>query len=671
MDRRKELSTTEKLLDLIRAGDDHDVPPRRESNTAAAAVPPAAAAPARDDAPRAEQKSCPPRPPLLSPSRWSELAAKLPVLRRRGRPVTVGISLRPDALELAVVGHVHGRQLLQDHQSYSVKQEAAAGAPDSDDSWLDSAAMQEALRRALAVVQAAHGGSAQPLEIWTELPWHHVDVHLLTIPPVATSEVANAVFWAARKNIDSFDPKNQILDFVLRPAAEADNDGKRRAVVFLAPRAVVERLRQLFRALSFPLAGITAPSSALRNLCLQERLSGGDRAFSLLRLEENSSFISLFRDCGLVFSRDIKTGLQSILEVGPAAMANGGEIELSRGETAPAGADPELQAPGEWEEGVLDEPAVDPATAGPEGHGGAELPFDPQAATRLVRQLERTFDYCQANLGIPRPERIYVASPMKLGASLLEKIEDELGIGCAWLDPFANDQGCGPLAAAPPYDQFARQLLAPAIGLAHCNRRHSLNFLLTYPDKEKQQLAHRTNQAVVGLFIVLALGLAGLYGWQQSVIGEREREYAALEQERRQLAATQYDEAYLAALAAEIGRYQDEITAMARRQQLLMLLTEVQELAPSGVALLALQARGLAGADENGLTLELRGVIGGRPAERDLQLVRYLRRLEGSQQVRTVGVTQREERETTAQVSVLYFHLEVEARLLFKGEQSR
>lgn len=437
MGRRTELSATEKLLDLIRSGEDHDGPsPRENAAPPSAASPPPAAGPARAEAAGQRPEHCPvPSSPKLSPW-WSTVAAKLPGLSRRHRQLTVGVALRPDTVELAVVGHIHGRRLLQEHQVYSVQQETGGGAAAPDDRWLDSAAMQATLRRALAVVQAGPDGGSRALEIWTELPWHQVDVHLLTIPPTAAAEVANAVFWAARKNIEHFNPKAHILDFVLQPKAEAD--GKRQAVVFLAPRAVVERLRKLFRSLGFSLAGITAPSTALRHLCLQERLSGGDRAFSHLRLEEHNSFISLFQDCDLVFSRDIKTGLQSILEVEPVVVG-GREIVLpttagneeEAGEPAGEGSDElVLDAAGEVQE-------TEPAR------------FDPRALTRLVRQLERTFDYCQANLGLPRPERIYLSSPIKLDSSLLEKIEDELGLGCDWLDPFANDQGCGPLAAAP------------------------------------------------------------------------------------------------------------------------------------------------------------------------------------------------------------------------------
>lgn len=742
MDRRKELSATEKLLDLIRAGDDPTRPPREDTA--------APRSPSRDQVGEAspigrQRSSAVPAMRAAVSSAWSRLAAGVPAVGSRRNQVTVGVALRPGAVEVAVVGQLRGRQLLQDHLTYKVEQEGG-GAADPDKTWLDSPALKATLRRALEVVRAGQTGRARRLEIWAKLSWRHVEVHLLDIPQVAQSEVANAVFWAARKNIEGFDPKEQILDFVLSPRSR--DDDKQRVVVFLAARRQVERLRGLFRSISFPLAGITAPAVAVSNLAEQERLAGRARVFSHLRLEEQNAFISLYEENGLVFSRDIKTGLQSILEEEPAAAGradDGGRQErqppalspdfkqqpvFDLGLESPAGVEPanpadeiefslddesqssdgpaeqdsqlvlaleldgdeepegkrgaQLQGPGAGADDaaqpdiqpdaelddVVEPPAEPPAE--PPVDPQPEPAFDPQSLTRLLRQLERTFHYCRTNLDIARPEQLYVSSPVRLGPALLARMEEELGIGCAWLDPFANDQGIGVAAVAPPTGNYQRQLLAPAVGLAFSDRSRSQNFLLTYPDKEKQKVAYRANQVIISFFIALALGLTGLYFWQQADIDELRTDYQALEDQRRQLAATQYDEPYLAALAAEIKRQQGEITVLARRQQLLLLLTEAQQLLPDGVTLQHLRASvGENDRQTDKVQLEVRGVVTGRSAERELQLARYLRRLEASEQIRAARIVERREWETPATEQVLSFTLKVEAlQLAVNGGKS-
>ncbi len=703
MDRHKELSATDKLLDLIRSGDDPDREATRQRRSAAGAVPasnPSWSGPEKtsvDPAAPGTVRGLFQFPAIRRPGRsgWSERMVTMPSWLRRRSNTTVGVSLRPGSVEIAVVSRHHGRQLLREHHVHPVEQEEGAGA-DHEDTWLAAPALKTTLRRALTEIRAGRSGAGWNPEIWTELPWRHLEVHLLTIPRVAPAEAANAVFWAARKNIEGYDPKTLTLDFILRPSPE--HDGKLEAVVFLAPRLVVERLRQLFRGVSFPLTGITAPVTAAGNLYHHGRLPGREKAFSHLQLEENNSFITLFQNGEPGFSRDIKTCLHTILEAGEPCEPPERPTERPLTSASDAGQTTVLDL--DWEEQPSASPEAESASQGlsipeePEDEAAAGIgepsaarwhdlgpdplgqqqplaSFDLQALTRLVRQVERTFDYCRINLGQPRPEKVYLTSPVRLDQSLLNKIEEELGIGCQWLDPFANDEGVGPSSAAPPAGQYERQLLAPAVGLAFCDRRQSQNFLLTYPDKEKQKLAHLANRAIVGAFIVLALGLAGIYTWQQAEIRDLRVEYSSLEQQRRDLAANRYDEEYLAGLATAISRHQDEIATAARREQLLLLLTQTQELLPPGVSLLAIRARtGEENRQEGGLTAEVQGVIKGPDAQRELQLARYLRRLHGSDQIMAATIMEQRQQETTAASRVLYFRLQVEAELLSaSGEQ--
>jgi len=646
MHRDNELSATEKLLDLIRAGDDGGMAPDR--------VPPGPGRMAKnvrtpsgkERKPESSRQSRQGRP-LFSRPRFPA-----GFFRRGNNEITVGVSLGETSLKVAVARGSGGPNGLRECAVYPVEQTLPAALSDDADAWLDSPAVKTTLRQALEAVQTGTGrGSRSRLQVWTAVPGHRVDVHLLTIPKVAADEAANSVFWAARKNIDGYDPQTHILDFTLHPSPE--NDDKSRVVVFLTPRNLVERLQKLFAAVAFPLAGITTSTTAIRNLHLRGRLPAHQAPFSCLQLEENHSFISLFQGGNIEFIRDIKTGLQSILEFPehPAPdifPAQEGGIAFS-----PEAVGEELPAP-----------LFPPGPAGEETVPAEEKEacqqFDPRAVTRLVRQMERTFDYCRTTLAVPRPEHVYVFCPISLGCFPVKNLEEELGIGCSWLDPFAAVPE-GVDAVLPPAGEHQRQLLAVAVGLAFCDRRDSQNFLLTHPDKEKQRFVQKVNTLILTVFIVLALGLAGLYLQRQGVVRGLRQQLAVVQQERLELAASQHNEVHLARLAAEIGQRRQEIIRRVGRLQPLLVFAEIQALLPGEVALLDIEVSATGFVD-------LRGVVTGREVERDLVLARLLRRLAGSGLVREARVVEREEVPGAGKESVLLFRLQVEVQAPESGE---
>lgn len=698
MSGREELSSTDKLLHLIRSSDapngggsgtSSTTASGRDSNSAPVSPPITHPSPAPSPAPTSAPASASPR--HSASSAWSTLRSRLTGWSpsRRGG-LKAGVFLRPESVAVAVSSGEPGGERLLDHFILPVHQEEPAAETAAKPDWLQAPALKNTLRKALQRVGSRHG--AGRFEVWTAIPWQDLDIHLLTVPKAAPAEMNGAVAWAARKNIDGFEPGKQVLDFVLRPDP-ADNN-RWRAVIFLAGRERVAELRKLFLAVSCPLGGIAAPAVAVGHLCRRLNREGGGSIFSHLQLESDHSLISLLRDGALEFSRDIKTGTNSIIEA-PVASPAGSEAppvptapprqEARRPEPpAIAGAEertePEmvlsleeeppslvltLENDGEdgtaVEEPVAEGGAVDPE---PEVAPVADIPpdepgFDHRALTRLVRQLDRTFDYSRTNLDIPRPNHIFLSGSSRMPAALLANIEEEAGIPCSWLDPFAALAASGQ-APEPPADIRERQLLALPAGLSCCGR-DSQNFLLTHQDRIRQDLAHKANQLIIGVFIILALGLALVYGWQQGQLKELRGELATARQQRLALTADQHDEAALAALAAEISRTRAAIAEQAERRRVPAVLSEIQELLPAGAALteISITAAGAGEAAERGERVALAGVAKGSAAERDLVLARLLRRLERSGSVAgEVKIIGREERMTAAEEQVLLFRLE-------------
>ncbi|MDZ7642135.1 MAG: hypothetical protein U5J62_08955 [Desulfurivibrio sp.] len=713
-------NATDRLLDLIRGQE-----PAAASDASPASL--------RDDGDAGKDETVS-RSPV-----FRRLAGRLQALRlAKGREITVGVSLRPEEIAVAAADQRRQPPVVLAHLLEPVAAAPGAAASFHDIAWLESDAQKEALGRSLQKIQAAIGGGPFP-PIWVTVPGWHVDIHHLDIPAGA-DDMTGAVMWAARKNITAFDQQKLVLDFT--PWLQHRRAGKIPVTIYLTSRRLVEHLRGLFSELGYPLAGFTTAASALESLGARGRLAVPQDTFSHLQIEEHQSFISIFRDRRLEFSRDIKTGLHSILETagetpGAAASPAVGEqspemeepsVELAAVEQAPesgeTAADEELvltldeqpeeetgedQAGATTSEGetgggeaaaepgeaafaleleMAEEPAPavtistveddEPSAPAPEGSVEDDKPsapapedseesepvFDSRALTRLVRQLERTFDYCATNLGIPRPSHLYLGSHTRLGPALREHISTELGIPCSCPDPFAETAAADPVP--PPADYQQRRALVTAVGLALSDPEQHHNYLQTYADKQRHRRSLRLNNIIVAVFIVVALALSGLYFWQQKEISKLDSTLAQKQRQLDSLGEAVFDQQHLSSLADKVISRRQLIIKRANRLYPLLLMGQIQDNLLPETKLLAIKAWPLTPAGENRQAdLWLRGMVVAPKLEQELFLARYLRRLADLPLVADLEISNRQKRrDQTGEHDLLLFEMEIQAHPL-------
>ncbi|MEW6220447.1 MAG: hypothetical protein AB1634_13065 [Thermodesulfobacteriota bacterium] len=494
--------------------------------------------------------------------------------------------------------------------------------------------------RFLAEALAGFVGRRERARLWCVLPRQAVTIHHLTVPRVAKRELANVVFWAAKKEL-TLDEGATVLDYTLLGEVTVAEVPKLAVLVLLANRQEVAAWQGLFRGLGFPLTGLASSAVALQNL-LESRWLGGDGdAYSLLHLDEQESFIDVYLDRQLLFSRDIKTGIGSLLESMVGLKTAGGAI-------------PDEDAARRLLLGSRD--------AGP---GLDIIDLRLPATDRLVRQLERTFDYCATHFACPRPSHLFLTGSLAGSASFARLFASELGLACSALDPFAVDR---PLlgTALPPPQPAQRAALGPAFGLALSDGRRTPNCLQPQKEREAIQRSQRLSQVASAGFLALLAASTVLFAWQRGQVRSKEERRAFL---ARQLAAAvppgvgQLDQALLLDLVARIRELAGQDYQRAKEQFEVALLAELLRLTPPAVRLISLTVTRGAASDRNrtppyGLAME--GLVTGPARQLELKLAALVANLSASPFFQTVTIRERSARAFRSE-EVLHFVVELSA----------
>lgn len=424
--------------------------------------------------------------------------------------LTIGIDVQPELISIAKISKTSSQAKLVGYQSIALTRDLSLSNANSFQSFLDSDGVKGALKGALASLCDNRSGN----NIWCSLGRDFVEIYNISIPKVPDKEIANAVYWTTKKETN-FEDDNVVLDFSVIGEHVVNEVKKLVVLVFLASRLEVEAIKRLFLNIGFPLTGVTAAAIGIENLLKEELIPVEDQPVSHLHIGAQESYIDVYSHGQLIFSRDIKTGIGSFVEsLIETAAATG--IFLDEGAARDIIFEP-------------DGPDLPTDSAGsvitPEAQHAMDMELP--ATTRLIRQLERTFDYCTAHYGTERVKRLYVSGVAALRKTFVDHFEAELGIGCRFFDPFDTlEQFMG--SNVPPAKAWPRYALTNAIGLALAHREKATNFLYTFADKKKHLQIRQTNQVIAAVFIVLVAILAGTFVWHKKQLGNKENNLQAL-----------------------------------------------------------------------------------------------------------------------------------------------
>jgi Tfp pilus assembly PilM family ATPase len=355
-------------------------------------------------------------------------------------------------------------------------------------------------------------------EIWALIPAYKGEVWQINVPMVK-KDLYNAVFWTAKKE-KNFDEKTTYFDYRILGEITANGAKKISTEVFIAPREDIDFLRKVFAKAGFTLHGVTLFSFALRNLFLTKRIDPGDGAFTVLFIGRDSSNIDVYRGDNVVLSRVIKAGTSGMVE---ALLDTQGGIDLSGDSPPPPDNEwaMELISRIEGEDLSQDDSREEIFTA--------ITPY----LERLARQVERTIDHSVNVLGNPTPKVLYLCGSLTTAPRISDFFQEQLGLAVQVLDPLSPSMpSVSP--GITSLIKSERMSLVSAASLAMSSNDYTPNFLYTAMDRQRQKTAKRAGAFAV-IFMLAVLVMTGLY-WYHSgrELAKARQQTAALKQELNQ-----------------------------------------------------------------------------------------------------------------------------------------
>lgn len=595
MTKRDEISSTERLLDLIR--DDS-----REEFTASGQSP--------------------------QPSIGHRLQGifRNPVSFKKS--ISVGVDLGHDDLKLIKIHRISD-------QKYEMLEYARV--PFDSDINRESPQFHQFLRPILA----NFCGSSKNPAIWCTIPSARVETRQLRIPKVSQKQIPNTVYWSYQK-LSSFNEKDNLFDFELLGEVDEGNTTKINVMAYIAPQAEIKDLKDLFNKAGFPLTGISIVPFAFQTLLRAGRIATPEMHVSSLYVGRDWSRIDIFSEGNLMLSRGIKAGVKTMIEALRTEI-EGNLFELSiakspNKDTARIRAIKkklkfELDQAHQLFFGVI--------------HNSSPSAMDERqrllkedkifkmilpALERLVRQVERTLRHFSLNYDNARVGKIYLSSGVNPHHRIVDYIGEELGIPIETVNPFADSSNFVSLTPSPELVS-EQSSFVPAMGMALSGNTLTPNFLYTYKDKQNAAKIQRINRGVIAAFLLVMILCVGVSFWQKSALAEKEYQKSQSQQQLESI-ALRVDQGLVLKLVEDIQSTNQEIQLTGQKYFGLAVISEITELTPPNVRLLSLSVQ--LGDDpvkqksEKSRDLTLSGVVRGDRLTLESTLAGYLMELNNS-----------------------------------------
>ena len=476
-------------------------------------------------------------------------------------------------------------------------------------------------------------GSVKNTEIWANISSARVEMRYLKIPKVPQKQIANAIYWAFKK-ITSFNEKDTTFDFEILGDLQEGSAQKTEVMAYTAPTQEIKKLKGIFSKSGFPLTGISIIPFAYQNLLLNNWVGTDAKNVSSLYIGRDWSRIDIFSNGYLVLSRGIKAGIKTM-----KATMSGEEVNRIKPTSKPVAPDEAKQTqidPDRAQEMFFgfaqdsSEQDLSPTELQPEEKAIFKMILP--ALKRLVRQVELTFEHFSANFENESVERIYISSGARPHKLIVDYIGNELGIPKENFDPFSADsEFLGDVSG--PESPLESEAFAPAAGIATSSNSITPNFLFTYKDKKKVADIHFINKILYAGFTLIMILCIGFYFYQKETIREKEDQVAMLKLEMSNF-MSKVDQAAILKLVDEAKRNNAAFKEYGRKYLVIAALSEIAEITPANIRLLSItgQLESPPGAEEKNLekSIKIEGIILGDRMALESILAGYLIALKGS-----------------------------------------
>lgn len=548
MAKQDEISSTERLLDLIRSQDEEGFTDSDFSSQSR----------------RVRRKSF-----LVSPISFR-------------KNITVGVDIGYDDLKLVKIKRVS-------ENTYELLEYAKV--PFDPEIPRESPKFHTFLRPALA----EFCGPSKTMGIWCTTSSARVETRQFRIPKVSSRQIPNAIYWTYQREAP-FDEKEKVFDFEILDEVQEEQVTKINVLAYTAPVDEVISLKDMFAKAGFHLTGISIVPFAFQTLLRARRVESAEQQVASLYIGRDWSRIDIFSGGNLFLSRGIKAGVRTMMEgLRKEIESSSKGISLVKAPDENVGRIRAVK-----KKLKLD---LDLAQKYFFGYTPGAVPQDEEskklsinenkiflmiqpALERLVRQVERTIRHFALNYENTRIGKIYISSGVSPHRQILNYIGEELGMPTEVLNPFAESANF--LHQVPVPDSLSEQSsFAPAMGMALANNNRTPNFLFTYKDKRKDIRNRRINRSVFAAFLALVAVCVGISFIQEREIRAKDAQKMQL-QKHLEGYNLRVDKNLILKLVQEIREKNRTDQAVGKKYLNLAVISEIVNLTPENIRLLSI-----------------------------------------------------------------------------------
>lgn len=473
-------------------------------------------------------------------------------------------------------------------------------------------------------------GSSRKSELWCLLSSPEVEIRHIRIPKVPKKQVANAVYWTAKKETP-FDDKQSVFDFEILGDVIEEGVQKTSVMVYTAPKNEIEQLKDLFSRSEFSLIGISIAPFAIQNLLRTNWLETGEDIVPSLHINGDWSRIDIFSSGNLVFTRGIRVGINSLIQ--------GIREGLSHAQKKDIPATPEIEVPIEMDHArkilfslTPDSPPLTKSDPGFDLKNEEIFRMILPALERLVRQIERSFKHYSLQLGNETISKIYLSGEICAFGRLVDYISEQIRLSSEIIDPFApGSPFIGEVST--PGSMPERASFAHAVGMALSNSSRTLNCIFTYREKEELARIAHNNRVIIAVFVFMMVICVSIVIWQGRIAEEKKAKAIALSRQVEQY-SPRVNQSIILQLAANAKRNSHSLKEYSRKYLGMAVIGEISRMTPSNIRLLNITANlGRISGDKDKLpakTVVLEGLVFGDQQALDASLATYLVKLENA-----------------------------------------
>jgi Tfp pilus assembly PilM family ATPase len=239
--------------------------------------------------------------PVSSPQTPKRRKLHLAKILPLKKTITVGVDIREKELKLAKVKQPSDQRCeLLDFKSVPLEPNIPKDSPEFSEF--------------LQVALSDFCGTSEKCELWAVMSSAFLEMRDIRIPSkVPKDQILNAVYWTFKKEV-LFNEEESILNFEVLGDVVEQGINKTAVRVYTAPREEVAQLKDLFAKSGYALTGISVAPFAIQNLLRAQWIQADQKAVASLYVGTERSQIDIYNSRNVVFTRGIKTGMNSLIE---------------------------------------------------------------------------------------------------------------------------------------------------------------------------------------------------------------------------------------------------------------------------------------------------------------------------------------------------------------------